>query len=78
MANILPNTDIEREQCVKECTGCLKMYSDETIGDVCIAYISPKAKHRLGCGLKTNKEIEIESKKKINPLKASKRLRRMK
>lgn len=78
MADILPNSHIKREQCVGECEGCEKMYSNEIIGDVCIAYVSPKAIHRLGCALKTNKEIVIEQEKKINPLKASKRARRKK
>lgn len=65
----------KREQCVEECIGCNKLVSDE---NVCIAYISPKAIHRLGCGLKSNREIVEEDKKKINPLKASKRSKKKK
>jgi hypothetical protein len=67
----------DREQCVEECIGCNKLVSDEG-GNVCIAYISPKAIHRLGCGLKSNREIVEEDKKKINPLKASKRSKKKK
>jgi hypothetical protein len=76
-ATFLPNPDVKREQCVEECIGCNKMYSDSNIGDVCIAYVSPKAVHRMGCALASNKKSEAtEGKKKINPLKASKRGRR--
>ena len=78
-ATFLPNPHIEREQCVTQCEGCNKMYSDENIGDVCIAYFSPKAKHRLGCALQSNRKIEADATaKKINPIKASKRARRKK
>lgn len=77
MANILPNPGVKREQCVKECIGCEKMFSDENIGDVCIAYVNPKAIHRFGCPLQTNKPEETKKdSKKINPLKKSKRSRR--
>ena len=41
---VLPNPEVKRDQCVKECQGCNKMFSDENIGDVCIAYINPKVK----------------------------------
>lgn len=76
-ATFLPNPDVMREQCIPECMGCNKMFSDENTGDVCIAYVNPKAMHRLGgCALQSNKEIEITAKKKINPIKASKRGRR--
>jgi hypothetical protein len=55
----------------------LKNASDGNIGDVCIAYINPSVMFRLGpCALKSNKVIETSGKKKINPLKASKRARR--
>jgi hypothetical protein len=40
---------------------------------VCIAYYNPKEKQRLGCALASNKVQEETTKKKINPLKASKR-----
>lgn len=67
---------IKREQCVEECMGCNKMFSDENIGDVCIAFLYPKEKHRLGqCLLQSNRKIEVIAKKKINPIKASKRAR---
>lgn len=74
---VLPRPEVEREQCVQLCGGCNKMFSDENIGDVCIAYVSPKAAHRLGdCALRSNKESVVEQGKKVNPLKASKRARR--
>ena len=54
------NPLVKRDQCVKECTGCNKMFSsmemkstygelpddevDDVIGDLCIAYINPKGK----------------------------------
>ena len=70
---VLPNPDFLREQCVEQCKGCDKMFSDENIGNVCIAYKSPAIKHKLGCALKSNKDVEVEDTKKINPLKASRR-----
>ena len=45
-ATVLPNPLVKRDQCVKECIGCDKMFSDENIGDVCVAYINPKGKWR--------------------------------
>jgi hypothetical protein len=75
-ATILPNPQIVREQCTEECDGCNKMYSDETVGDVCIAYTNPKALHRLGCPLKSNRVVEEIKEKKINPIKASKKARK--
>lgn len=76
-ATVLPNPDIPREQCIEQCLGCNKMYSDSVIGDVCIAYVNPKISFRLGtCALKSNKELVSSGKKKVNPLKASKRARR--
>lgn len=76
-AIFLPNPEIKREQCIEQCNGCNKIYSDENIGNVCIAYVNPNALFRLGeCALKSNKVIEKDTKKKINPIKMSKRLRR--
>ncbi len=44
------------------------------VGDVCGACISPKAKWRLGnCNLATHIISVEEQKKKLNPIKASKR-----
>jgi len=78
-STFLPNPDAEREQCVEVCAGCNKMFSDENIGDVCVAYISPKAIQRLGgCALQSNKVIVETVKKKINPIKLSKRARKNK
>lgn len=72
-ATYLPNPNIKRKQCVKQCEGCNKMFSDENIGDVCIAYADPKETHRIGCFLKSNKETQKITKKKLNPIKKSKR-----
>lgn len=69
---VLPNPHIERKQCVEECMGCDKMFSNENIG-VCIAYADPAIKHLRGCALKSNKVSETVETKKINPLKASRR-----
>lgn len=83
-AQVLPNPHIEREHCTAECIGCNKIYSDLPLGQcvledhVCIAYISPKALHRRGCPLKSNRELTVEEKKKMNPLKASKKKYRKK
>lgn len=74
-ATFLPNSDISREQCIKECLGCNKMFSDVNIGNVCIAYVDPKIWKGV-CPLQSNKKIETVKGKKINPLKASKRMRR--
>lgn len=77
-ATFLPNPEIVRENCVKECMGCDKMYTDihnPVLEDhVCIAYANPVVLHRRGCVLQSNKvEIEKKKVKKINPIKASKR-----
>lgn len=81
----LPNPELERKPCVDECDGCLKIFEREITPpegmilvqeNVCVSYADPKAMHRLGCPMKTNREISKEEKKRINPLKASKRLRR--
>jgi hypothetical protein len=71
----LPNPDIPRENCVMACEGCDKQYGFEKgkSDGVCIAYISPRAMHRRGCPLKSNKDKIVEEQKKINPLKWSKR-----
>ena len=62
---ILPNPELPREQCVEECSGCEMMFSDSNIGDVCIAYLNPKAIQRLGCAIQTNKITETDKKEKI-------------
>jgi len=63
-----------REPIVEKCDGCARTeMMNENI--VCKAYINPSLKWRLGdCGLATHivKE-ENTKKKKINPIKASKR-----
>lgn len=81
-ATFLPKPYLNREKCVPECMGCKKMYSEIPVGNVvledhvCIAYLNPKAIHKRGCALKSNKTEEIITKKKVNPLKASKRTRK--
>jgi hypothetical protein len=84
-ATVLPNPHVKRENCVPECIGCKKIYSNLPLGEcnledhVCIAYTSPKAMNRLGvCALHSKRIIESVEKKKINPIKASKRARRKK
>lgn len=76
LKNPLPNQPIQRLQCVEACTGCDRVFSDSNLGDVCVAYYNPAEKHRLGCALATNKVQDEVAKKKINPLKASKRGKR--
>ena len=50
------------------------MVSDKNFGDVCDAYISPKAKWKNGnCNLATNIIEKIGEQKKVNPIKKSKR-----
>ena len=72
---ILPNDHIHRVMIVEDCDGCNKVWSNG-IESFCKAYANPAIIHRKGCALKSNKEIEQTTKKKINPLKASKRGRR--
>jgi len=66
-----------REPIVEKCGGCARteMMNEK---EVCKAYIDPSLKWRLGdCGLATHVVNEADTKKKkINPLKASKRGRR--
>jgi len=65
-----------REPIDEKCNGCARTeIVDEK--ELCKAYIQPSMKWRLGdCGLATHIVTEETSKKKkINPLKASKRSR---
>lgn len=75
IGEVLPNDHIHREMIVEECDGCNKVWSNG-IESFCKSYTDPAKVHRRGCFLKSNKEIEQTKKKKINPLKASKRARR--
>lgn len=83
-AKYLPNPEIDRDACVPECMGCNKMYTDLPLGQcvledhVCIAYVDPSYwHHKMGkCPLQSNKKEEVTTQKKVNPIKASKRLRR--
>lgn len=84
-ATFLPHPEVERKPCVPECMKCKKIYSDLPLGEcsiedhVCIAYVDPSLIHRRGgCYLHSNKKVEVQAKKKINPIKASKRARRKK
>lgn len=54
---ILPNPNLEREQCIELCKGCEKMFSDKNVGDVCIPFLSPLAKWKNY--RKMNKTIHI-------------------
>ena len=80
-ATYLPNPHMPRKACIPDCRGCNKMYSDLPDGErgledfVCISYMDPNILHRLGeCALKSNKVHTKDTGKKVNPLKASKRL----
>lgn len=47
------------------------------VEDRCVAYLKPEAWHRMGgCPLSSIRILETESKKKVNPLKASKRAKK--
>ena len=84
-ATFLPNPDAIREPIVPACKGCNKIY-DTTQGltgnfiavdnELCIAYESPAKIQRRGCALQSNREISVKEKKKINPIKWSKRKNR--
>ena len=51
------------------CHGCLKAFEG-----TCTVYEKPSVwVTKGGCPMKTNKELDVESKKKINPIKRSKR-----
>ena len=61
---MLLNNDVKREQCVKQCVGCNRMFSDENIGDVCEAYQFPKVKWKnyymeTEKVQKSGKEVEV-------------------
>lgn len=82
-ATFLPNPDVVREPIIEACEGCNKVYDKMPKGNcvihesfiryVCIAYVSPSAMQRNGgCALQSNREMTIEEKKKINPIKWSK------
>lgn len=78
--NILPKPEVNREQCIDGlCTFegqvCNKVYSDEKNGNVCIAYEKPSRWIR-GCRLSSIVRLTEKQKKKINPLKASRRKNR--
>ena len=43
---ILPNPDVKREECSKECVGCRRMFKENVVCPVCISFQSPKSKWR--------------------------------
>lgn len=56
------------------CDGCIKAIVSE---NRCKSYEYPENWYRLGgCPLKSNKVLEVENGKKVNPLKASRRKKR--
>ena len=62
--------DIKKEKIDYICKGCLKIDKDNT----CTIYEKPSAWERKGgCPMKTNVELQIDNKKKTNPIKSSKR-----
>ena len=66
---------MKKRPVVPECSGCFKIEDD---GVFCSAYIDPASRHRFCiCPLKTTEIIEVEgksNKKKVNPIKRSKRM----
>lgn len=80
---VLPNPHILRKPIVDKCVGCNKIFENYAapeamqVVDVCAAYADPEAIQRRGCALQSNKETEATGeKKKVNPLKWSKRRNR--
>lgn len=63
----------EHKEVVAECEGCKKINEDNK----CFVYVDPGARHRIcECPLKTTKTLEMKDdgkRKKVNPIKASKR-----
>ncbi len=60
---VLQNPELPREQCIEECKGCERMFSDENIGDVCVAYLSPKS--RWSMYVETEYEVGLKKEKRI-------------
>ena len=58
---ILPNPELPRERCVKECMGCERMVA--SFGGVCVAYLIPKSKWRMYEAKEY--EVGIKKEKKI-------------
>lgn len=80
---VLPNPHLLRKPIVDACAGCNKIFEgyaaleSMTVVDVCIAYGNPEAIQRRGCALQSNRQTESTGeKKKINPIKWSKRRNR--
>jgi hypothetical protein len=72
--NVQPT--LTKTQVIDKCLGCKKITED----NFCEAYINPEGKWAVGgCGISTHiSKLSEEVKKKINPLKASKRLKKKK
>ena len=61
-----------KQPIVEKCIGCAKID-----GETCSAYLFPAAKWRAGnCPMATHLVTEVKEKKKVNPIKHSKRSRR--
>ena len=62
-----------KQEIVEKCIGCVRVD-----GEVCSVYLSPAAKWRnQNCPMATNLIPEkVKEKKKVNPIKHSKRLRK--
>lgn len=63
---------------VSQCKGCRKIKFDEDGDEVCSIYYSPAAKWRAGtCPMRYKATQQtVKSRKKVNPLKDSKRKKR--
>lgn len=68
---------MERKPIVEMCKGCDHVYIGEDKKEYCDAYTNPEKRHLMGirCGLHTDRVIvgQEKNKKKINPIKQSKR-----
>lgn len=67
---------MERKQIIEKCVGCAKVTPD----NFCDVYVNPEGKWAVGgCGISTHiSKLTTEVAKKLNPIKASKRMKKKK
>lgn len=67
---------MERKFIIEKCVGCKKVTPD----NFCDVYINPEAKWLVGgCGISTHiSKLTTEIARKLNPIKASKRMKKKK
>jgi len=67
---------MERKPIIEKCVGCTKITPD----NFCAVYINPEGKWLIGgCGVSTHiSKLTTETSKKLNPIKASKRMKKKK